>query len=40
MKLLEIYAEKVDILQKLTEKQQIEIENTIDLYEVELKKIE
>jgi glycerol-3-phosphate dehydrogenase len=39
-KLIELYTEKIDVLQKLTEKQQAEIENTIELYEVELIKIE
>lgn len=31
-KLVELYAEKIEVLQKLTEKQQMEIENTIELY--------
>jgi hypothetical protein len=31
--------EKIDILEKLVEKQQVEIENTIGVYEAELKKI-
>ena len=39
-KLVELYAEKIEVLQRLTEKQQMEIENTIELYEVELAKIE
>jgi hypothetical protein len=39
-KLIELYSEKIEVLQRLTEKQQVEIENTIELYEVELRKIE
>jgi uncharacterized protein YeeX (DUF496 family) len=39
-KMIELYSEKIEVLQKLTEKQQTEIENTIELYEVELAKIE
>jgi hypothetical protein len=39
-KMIELYSEKIEVLQKLTEKQQAEIENTIELYEVELMKIE
>ena len=38
--MIELYSEKIEVLQKLTEKQQAEIENTIELYEVELMKIE
>lgn len=39
-KLIDLLAEKVDILEKLVEKQQIELENTITVYEGELTKIE
>jgi hypothetical protein len=39
-KMIELYSEKIEVLQRLTEKQQAEIENTIELYEVELMKIE
>lgn len=33
---MNMLTEKVEILQRLTEKQQTEIEKTIDLYEAEL----
>jgi hypothetical protein len=39
-KLIDLLAEKVDILEKLVEKQQLELENTITVYEGELANIE
>ena len=40
LKLIDLLTEKIDILEKLIEKQQVEIETTIGVYESELGKIE
>jgi hypothetical protein len=40
LKLIDLLTEKIDILENLVEKQQVEIENTISVYESELSKIE
>lgn len=40
LKLIDLLTQKVDILSKLVEKQQLELENTITVYQNQLSKIE